>query len=483
MEKIDIYNEQRKRTGYRKDSRLSLKPSEYKMNVQLWIMNEQEEVLLTKRDVSLTHPGLWDCIETVPLAGKSSLDAAIDAAKDLLGLRIKPEDVVWMKLDSELECPKFCDVFLCRKNFSLDIVQLNDKQYNDVQYVDRVQFEKLCKQQKMVPVVTQFYQLYEKNKQQGIFDRQYQVYIDRTKTYLKGNLHTHSTFSDGIYSADQLVTIYQEAGYQFLGMTDHDVWYRGKVDYPDFFILPGVEQGFHYQGTDETKGVYTHFNCYGSCQEILQRDSISYQDVKEIDSKLAEISQTNSLIQFNHPAVSKFEDQELLQMTHYQLFELYNHKDFLMETGMGACERSVRYLLDHGRKVLVTAGDDFHGPYQQEFFGNCFGGYVMVEAELQEESILKALRDGKFYASTGPEIMDYRLKGRVLSIKCDPVSHIIFYTNLRHCKNIYETDGGLVCHGEYVLTGEETYVWVKVIDEQGHAAWTQPIYFDATPYF
>jgi predicted metal-dependent phosphoesterase TrpH len=39
---------------------------------------------------------------------------------------------------------------------------------------------------------------------------------------LRGNLHAHSLFSDGVRSAEQVVAAYEALGYDFLALTDHD---------------------------------------------------------------------------------------------------------------------------------------------------------------------------------------------------------------------------------------------------------------------
>src|SRR5438876_10345027 len=39
---------------------------------------------------------------------------------------------------------------------------------------------------------------------------------------LRGNLHAHSLFSDGVRSAEQVIAAYEALGYDFLAITDHD---------------------------------------------------------------------------------------------------------------------------------------------------------------------------------------------------------------------------------------------------------------------
>jgi predicted metal-dependent phosphoesterase TrpH len=64
---------------------------------------------------------------------------------------------------------------------------------------------------------------------------------------LRGNLHTHTTFSDGRRHLDEAVARYRELGYDFLAITDHDdriqddYWHRIPAGDGRFLILPGVE--------------------------------------------------------------------------------------------------------------------------------------------------------------------------------------------------------------------------------------------------
>ena len=41
---------------------------------------------------------------------------------------------------------------------------------------------------------------------------------------LKGNLHCHTTRSDGAIPPDELIRIYKENGYDFLALTDHRIY-------------------------------------------------------------------------------------------------------------------------------------------------------------------------------------------------------------------------------------------------------------------
>lgn len=68
-----------------------------------------------------------------------------------------------------------------------------------------------------------------------------------------------------------------------------------------------------------------------------------------------------------------------------------------------------------GERVAPIAADDLHGSW------DAFGGFVMIKAEeLNYESVLSALKNYDFYASSGPEISELWLEDGVLHISCSP---------------------------------------------------------------
>ena len=55
--------------------------------------------------------------------------------------------------------------------------------------------------------------------------------------WYKGNLHCHTTDSDGDCTPEEVVKRYKEQGYSFLAITDHNVYsdYREKFQEQYFF--------------------------------------------------------------------------------------------------------------------------------------------------------------------------------------------------------------------------------------------------------
>src|SRR5712692_7992737 len=103
---------------------------------------------------------------------------------------------------------------------------------------------------------------------------------------LKGNLHAHTTFSDGRYSIEDVIARYRDLGYDFLAITDHDdrihddYWLHIPPGDDRMIILPGVELDYRplaqhvgkVTGDRETLYVLNHPARYGlNVSQVLYR--------------------------------------------------------------------------------------------------------------------------------------------------------------------------------------------------------------------
>jgi hypothetical protein len=103
---------------------------------------------------------------------------------------------------------------------------------------------------------------------------------------LKGNLHAHTTFSDGRRPIREVIARYRDLGYDFLAITDHDdrihddYWFDIPAGDERMLILPGIEINYRplsqhvgkVTGDRETLHVLNHPARYGiSVAETLRR--------------------------------------------------------------------------------------------------------------------------------------------------------------------------------------------------------------------
>lgn len=66
------------------------------------------------------------------------------------------------------------------------------------------------------------------------------IQFDEKGKWYKGNLHTHTTASDGRYTPEETMNLYRRLGYDFLALTDHWILSKGGW-YDNMLLLPGIE--------------------------------------------------------------------------------------------------------------------------------------------------------------------------------------------------------------------------------------------------
>jgi len=305
------------------------------------------------------------------------------------------------------------------------------------------------------------------------------IFIDKDKPFYKGNLHTHSTNTDGKMTFEQLIDLYASHGYDFLGLTDHDRYADDAPTTDKIVLIPGIEVSFYYRG-EYTKeiGEYVHLCCFGR-RPGEKDETYDYTNGDDLQLGINEVLKKYELVQLNHPNYVKLFDSEWVKTSGFHMMEIYNHKDYREEGGLYSSDHIARMMFTFHRRFAVTAGDDFHGPYLKTVADNCFGGYNMVQSDGKDrDSIVKALREGKFYATNGPKILDYRFEGDTLKIKTSEVQRIIFGTNFRHAKHVLDPNCNDITEAEYKLTGKEYYVFVRAVDKYGNTAWAQPVFIE-----
>ena len=169
MELINIYDAKRRKTDKIVD-RYSYKKreDEFDLSVQIWIINNKNEILLTKRTNKKTFPNLWEYTEGVVQSNETSLKAAIREVKEEIGIEILPSSIYKMEIDSKTENPKFTDVYVCFKDVKLNEIILDKEECCDVKIVDEQEYNKIIENKEIVPHLSYFFDVYRKNIQKGI---------------------------------------------------------------------------------------------------------------------------------------------------------------------------------------------------------------------------------------------------------------------------------------------------------------------------
>ena len=280
------------------------------------------------------------------------------------------------------------------------------------------------------------------------------------KTRYKVGLHTHTNLSDGRVSPEECAGIYKEAGYDAIALTDH--WkYGGEQQLGGLLILPGCEYNV---GKSDTSVDVMHIVGVGMKNDPCIPADASRQQI--IDS----IKANGGIAILAHPAWSLNTPEEAMQLSGFAAVEIYN---MVSDVGMSSRPYSgyfVDLLSNKGVFYPLVAADDTHY-YNGSDETKCA---VMVEAEeCSVDSILNAVKEGKFYATQGPEVHVYR-DGDTVVADCSPAVTIDFLTNSAWSAGKM-TRGKDLTHAVYPIKEWDKWVRVEVKDENGKFAWSNII--------
>jgi predicted metal-dependent phosphoesterase TrpH len=277
--------------------------------------------------------------------------------------------------------------------------------------------------------------------------KKYQIvnpYKGKGSLALKGQLHCHTTNSDGVDSPTALVSAYRQAGYKFIAVTDHDFITPDPLVNGIIFI-PSVEEGY--------VSAYDHIPAYDVTSQSDSNDAQTMIDFHRQNGKLCSLA---------HPGWLSGEETHAIKLFDNNFVEVFNTIEYAYH---------IDNLLTTGHRVFMTAVDDCHN-----IAGGSFNqGYVVVHAETETKAdILKALRAGQFYASTGNDI-SLELNGNIITATSTASSKFEFIG--KNGKVLNTVNGAT--SATYTIQGYELYVRVRATrTSDNKLAWTQPIFID-----
>ena len=287
--------------------------------------------------------------------------------------------------------------------------------------------------------------------------------------FFKGNLHTHSTRSDGARDPEVVCALYRDAGYDFLALTDH---FLAEFNFPIVDTRPYRSNRFTTILGAEVHAPRTRV---GEMWHILAVGlPIDFERTRpnETGAELATRSvAAGAYVAIAHPAwyALTLEDAETLSAAH--AVEIYNHTSEI-KVSRGDSSSLVDMMLSKDRRMTLCATDDAHFHVE-----DWFGGYVMVKAtSLEPDALVAALKAGRYYSSQGPELNGIAISGDALEIECSPARAVMA---------LGRGSSSAFAHGRDLervrLPLDELkaggFARVVVIDEQGRKAWSNPMWF------
>ncbi len=296
--------------------------------------------------------------------------------------------------------------------------------------------------------------------------------------FYRGNLHTHSTQSDGALEPGEVCRRYQAEGYDFISLTDHFV---GLFDYPitdasefhndKFTTIMGAEL---HSGAMEN-GHLWHLLALGLPSDFPPPSAPNFLPVKgsETAASIAQRARdAGAFVVIVHPHWSGLSEADAFSITAAHAVEIYNH-GCVVNNDRGEGLMTLEYLLNKGRHLNLIASDDshFNSP-------DYFGGWVMVKAqENTAQALLAALKAGEYYSSTGPEIHNIRINETSIEVDCTPVVSILVQG---HGSPMTYLRGETMTTGKISLERLSNSPWIRItiIDRAGKRAWSNPIWVE-----
>lgn len=310
---------------------------------------------------------------------------------------------------------------------------------------------------------------------------------DSNRQWLKGNLHTHSLWSDGDDYLEMIALWYRDRDYDFLCFTDHNVLAQSKNRWVDIARKPTgkdalkkLKQRFPdgwvderlvdcrtevrlktfsevaakvgqpgrfllIQGEEVTDrfGKFPVHLCATNVRDLIPPmggESVAETIQKNVDALIAQRERTGQsmMIHLNHPnfgyAVTA---EDLMRIRGEKFFEVYNGHPGVNNSGdenHASTERMWDIILTSRLAELdlpimyglaTDDGHNYHGiPSRKSEPGR---GWVMVLAEsLSPESIIPAMERGDFYSSSGVTLNNVTSSPEGLSVEVKPEAGVTY---------------------------------------------------------
>ena len=277
--------------------------------------------------------------------------------------------------------------------------------------------------------------------------------------WFRGNLHTHTTRSDGSRPPEEVMADYESRGYHFLAISDHDILV-GLDDYQkqtSLTLIPAVEvtaRGPHILQVNASARIEPNANRQWVIDEINKQGAVCV------------LNHPNFEEHFNH-----FPQEKMESLEGYHGIEIYNG---IIERLPGVALATDRWdrLLTTGRTVWGFAHDDSHRPIDVELAWN------MVHVDnCTADAITSALKTGCFYGSTGVTISRVAAEGTTVHLETEDAQRIRFISNDGVVQSTVDS-----AQASYTLPESPDdatklgYIRAECYGAGGRMAWTQPFF-------
>jgi hypothetical protein len=296
-----------------------------------------------------------------------------------------------------------------------------------------------------------------------------------TARWYRGNLHTHTTNSDGDSAPDVVVSWYRDAGYDFLAVTDHDV-----LTDPDG-LRDAAGPMTLIRGEEVSSGD-VHVNGLGIRQQVAAAFEADVRST--IQGNVDSIRAAGGVPSVNHPNFRWLvSPQDLAALRDVRLFEIHNAgpevNNLGGRPGFPSIESTWDWLLSSDHRMLGVAVDDAHNfRVWGRQYSNPGRAWMCVKAAAPTPAeLLTALEAGDCYATTGVTLGDVSAASGEMAIDIEQEWELHYRTAFIGVDGrILDVQEGL--SPRYRLAPSDRYVRARIDSSDGLTAWTQPLFRD-----
>ena len=155
----DIYDENRNKTNRLHKRVVPLSGGDYHIVVEIWTVNINRQILLTKRHPDKPWGNFWECTGGSVVAGEDSITGAKRELLEETGIDALKDNLI--QIGSLQSGNNFYDTYLIKKNIAIQDLTLQAEEVIDAKWVTMQEFTKMCSDEIIAPPILSRFNLYQ----------------------------------------------------------------------------------------------------------------------------------------------------------------------------------------------------------------------------------------------------------------------------------------------------------------------------------
>jgi len=294
--------------------------------------------------------------------------------------------------------------------------------------------------------------------------------------FQKGNVHTHTTLSDGGSSPEQTIAWYRSHGYQFLALTDHNQLSRparyASLQDPGFVLISGEEI------TMTGRGRQVHVN--GLCIKSRIPGGNFGSAAAALSNGISAVRHQGGVALVNHPNFDwALSATDVSDARDASLLEIASGHPYVHTAGDAdhpSHEALWDIALGSGADFMgVGVDDEHHIDVSSDPPATPGRAWISTFGDVTDSAaICSAMAQGQLYSSTGIELRHIKVSDRQYEVEPVPKRASVVFIGQggrELARHTTLSDGPAV----YVLRGDEGYVRARIELPDGKRAWTPAV--------